>query len=620
MATPSDNLEERGLMTDTPARKHHRPPVPRSAASGQRPEVAPPLRMSADQEELAPKLARARMLSNVEDADIQRETWRVAERAMYNRRARQVLGLDGGPRGRPKQLGGVGDVGQTLSEEPELRKTIRQLFEDVRDLWSGATIEVINGFSDELAEAALREFTGIDPGDLSKWLDTVLLVGAAAVPSPGSRLQPIRLTTREQFLAVSQLTDQGLAALERELGKVGNAEALMVSGIVMAQDQGVLGEPIGIVAGTTHQYDGRQALGVGRVAVRADLDDVAAGHGKEGDPIYHAVRSTAYFVAASQEGEQRLVRALTLPLVAPADLWALKEGDAQQRSFTRGWLSGCGLTELVEREEVSCTAQQAHAARRLHDEYVERTGQTPPIVIPAIRIEQARSHRKFSSPIGPYTRELPGNQIMELRLMHRILGPKARVWLAEAGVEDAAGEGGRVEPNWRIRRPNSKPFVPGGTAILYPDLFEWAEVFTFENQLQLSELENPVALSFSRSEDMVLLQAVGEPDAKSNTRPAMWFVASRSLRSHPDLADEVGELLLRLHGSKRDSATLRDARLASFAAPARVLGGRAKKAGPWLTRELERELAWLASLMRDEDPRDPAPPAPGPHTPENDAP
>jgi hypothetical protein len=556
------------------------------------------LRISAHQEPVVAKLARARMLSKANEVYALPDTPALTERAIYNRRARAVLGLDGGPRSRPRQLGGAGDISQIVRERPELLEATRQLVKDVRVLWPGKTIDRTDAFSDDFVDAVLSELAGVDPEDLSKWLDTILLAGAAAVPSPGSRVQPMRLLTREHFLTVSELTDQALAALERELGKVGIAEALMVSAVVMAQDQGVVGEPVGIVAGTTHGYAAKDALGLGRVAVRADVDDVAAGHGNEGDPIYHEMRTAAYFVTPAPGGEPRLIRALTLPLVAPGDLQTLEEPNARDRAYTRGWLMGCGLMELVERGEVSCTAQQAHAARRLHDEWVERTGQTPPIVIPAIRIEQARSHRKFSSPIGPYTRELPGNRREELRLMRRILGPKVSVWLAETGVEDATGDGESVEPNWVIRRPDNK-WVPGRAVMTYPDVFSWAEVFRVDDQLQLNELELPVALSWSRSEDMVLLQAIGEFDVRSKTRPVMWLVASRSLRSHPDLATAAGELLRRLHGSERDSAALREARLASFRIPASVLGGRAKKPGTWLTRELERELAYLAGLMKD---------------------
>lgn len=545
------------------------------------------------------KLARQRKVSKATELYAKPDTWRLVEKAMYNREARETLGLDGGPRGRPKGLGSVGDVGRFLRERPELCEVARELCRDVQALWPGATIDATKAFAEDLADAVLDELTGIDDDHLCTWLETVLLVGAAVDPPEGSGLVPMRLPTREHFLEVSGLTDQSLAALERELGVVGRQEAIMVTAVSVAQEHGLAGEPTGIVAGTTHLYCTKEALGLGRVAVRADVEDVAAGHGKEGDPIYHAVRSAGYFLVPTTQGEQRLIRAVTVPLVAPGDLRALHGDDPRRRGYTRRWLAGTGLTDLVARGEVSCTAQQAHAARRLHDDYVERTGRTLPILIPAIRIEQARSHRMFSSPIGPYNREMPGNTIEELRLLHRILGPRARIWLAEAGVEHSPHEA-PVEPDWRIRLPGNR-FARGSAPIVEPERAEWVEVFEFEDQLVLSELKQPVALSWTRSEDMVLLRAVGELDRKSKSRPSMWLVASRSLRSDPDLANDVGELLLRLHGSRHDSARLREERTASFNAPARVLGGRAKNPHPWLVRELERQLANLASLMTDED-------------------
>lgn len=585
-------------MTDIPAPKPgSRSATPSGPSAADRREREPRIRMSPDQERAVAILARERMLSKTSRVYSHPDALRVMERVIYNLQAREIMGLDGGPQRRPQKLRGVADVSRILREKPELRKAVRRLVEEVQVLWPGTTMEAIIAFLDDLAETAL-ELTHIDPEHLAKWLETVLMVGAAAVATPGSPVQPMRLPTREDFLAVSQMTDQNLAGLEGEFGKVGNAEAMMVSSVVVAQDQGILGDPIGIVAGTTHTFCTREALGLGRVAMRADLDDVAAGHAEEDDPIYHVVRSVAYFVVPTTRGGQRMIRALTLPLVAPGDLWTLKEGTALKRAATRKWLTGCGLMDLVDRNEVSCTAQQAHVARRLHDEYVARTGQTPPIVIPAIRIEHARSHRKFSSPIGPYTREMPGNTIKELRLMHQILGPKARIWLAEAGIEGASGDGALVKPNWKIRLPDNK-FVPGMAAFVYPNLFRWPEIFASGDQLKLSELEYPVALGYRRAEDLVLLRAVGEFDPRSKSHPVMWLVASRALRSDPDLTNEVGELLLRLHGSRQDSGALREARNASFSTPAGVLGGRAKKPASWLTRELERELATFGGVLKD---------------------
>lgn len=555
------------------------------------------LRLSAGQESVVPRLARQREFTAAIPARSGLETWRVVESALDNARARKTLRLDGGPQARPKRSERIPDLERLLEEMPGLREAARDACADTKALWPGATVNAVNTFTDEFVDHILDDFDSIDAEDLTKWLESLLLVGSAASPSRDSKLMPVRLSTREQFLGFSLLTDQNLAELERRLGEVGRPEAIMVSGVIVAQTQDLIREPKGILAGTTHVYCGKEALGLGRIAVRADVEDAEAGRASVNDAIFHAVRSVAYVVAETPKGGQVLVRALTLPMVAPADLGALADSASKDKMYVRHWLAGCGLTDLVDRGDTSCTAQQAHAARRLHDEYLERTGQKLPIVIPAIRIEHARSHRRFSSPIGPYKREMPGNTCGELRRLRRILGSGAQVWLAEAGVEEGDTP---VQPDWKIRMPEDR-YADGVVPIVHPDIVNWIQVFRSGDELLLSELEQPVALGYDRHEDLVLLRALGEGDCSSGTRPPLWYVASRSLRSDPNVAASVGELLRRLHGSRRDSAELRDARIASFAAPARVLGGRAKNPRPWMTRELERQLAFLAKLLRCEE-------------------
>jgi hypothetical protein len=556
-------------------------------------EIPEPLHVSFEQENVVFRLAKYRGAIRKGPYYAEPMILQLVEGASSNARARKILGLDGGPRTRPKKSGRTSE--QILNERPELGIAARQLFLDVTSLWPGKTVNRVNEFTDELVSILLDQFPGIDGDDLAQWLESVLLIGSATDPAPDSAVLPVRLPTRELFLIFSGLTDQSLAALERELGLVGRAESIMVSAFLVAQGHELICEPNGIIAGTTHMPSGKEARGLGRIAARADGDDVLTGRAKEGDPIFRAVLSVGFLVAETPLGDQRLIRAVTVPLVTPADLIALDRGDTTSKVSTRYWISGCGLTELVDREDTSCTRQQAYAGRRLLDEWVERTGQALPIVFPAIRIK-ARSHRQLTSPIGPFMREMPGNICEELRALRQILGGRALIWLAETGVEEATGEA-LVKPDWRVRMPHGAP-VPGSGPILYPDLAQLIEVYRFGTELQLCELEQPVAVGFNRNEDLVLLQAIGELDRVSGTKPVHWFIASRSLRSDPILAQRVGELVYRLHGSTRHSAALRDQRSATSAMLTTKLGGRAKIPRPWNVRELERELTSLASLMR----------------------
>lgn len=547
------------------------------------------------QEEAAEWLARltrgaaSRSISGYDLAQIVSDATRNAE-------ARAVLGLDGGPRMRASAAERRRDVAGVLMEHDDLCDSASAVFSATGAFWSERTLESCRDFGEALVDRLLGIQPELDPVHLGGWLGTILQLGSAHLPDAGSRLLPLRVDTREEFLELVPITDQSLGLLEAQLGAPRFPEAVMVNLVDLLRAGGIVVAPDAIIAGTTHVYCGKEVLGLGRMAARPDLDDAALDCKA---PIFHAVRSGAFLLTQTPRHEQVLVRALTVPLVAPGDLLQLEQGTERQAAMVKEWLDGCALRALVETGDTSASVQQAHVARRVHDELLRVMRRRVVIVIPAIRMERARPSLKFASPIGPYMREMPGNSIDNLRRIGRVLSPTTPLWLAEAGIEETSGEP-LIQPNWRVRVGQNS--VPGDVTLEH-DLGTWETVFRSGDDLRLDQMVEPIALSgYDRREDLVLLRAVGQADTQSDTRPVKWYVCSRSLRQAPKLANTVGSVLTRLDGSNASAEALREARTASTSGPAQILAARGKKPAPWSTRELERQIAGVAPLLRVDEP------------------
>ncbi len=499
--------------------------------------------------------------------------------------ARLALGLDGGAprrlspaerrRKAPPDLAGHIDKGGPGVE------AMREAAADAARMWPAAHLAALTPIVDAVV-AALPE---ADAAAVERWAQAALMAGA--VQADGDQFF---IADRERFKEFAGLNDHQLVAIERAAGHE-DAPA-RVAAAALGAVAGDLGVPKAIVAGTSHTYVPKGSFAVGRISVKAGEEDAASGSAELGAPIFHQVRTAAYWMVEAA-GRPGLVRGITRPLVAPIDISTDTGQDAAARERLHRWLRSFGLLELLEAGDVSATLQQASAAAAL-------ASATPdvrlPIVLPAIRVEAMRSGVKFPSPLGDFEREMPGNSIAGLDGLRRLLDGRCSVWLAETAVEEASGRR-LAEPAWRVLLP-SRESVHAHRALELPDLFGWKDVYEVPGLVRVRELEHPVALSaFDPRGNFALLQVAGQPDPESATMPVAYFVASRSLRGDSSVARAAGETLLRLHGDEQAASTLRHARVAAVACPARVLRGRAKQPAQCATRELERHLAGLARLL-----------------------
>jgi hypothetical protein len=220
-------------------------------------------------------------------------------------------------------------------------------------------------------------------------------------------------------------------------------------------------------------------------------------------------------------------------------------------------------------------------------------------------MEQTRRHDVFSSPIGDYLREFPGNRISDLVDLSYVL--EGIPWLAETGTEasshlhkitHAVAVGDRVaEPEWRVRTKDSVGFVRG-RVFIDESLGNWRTVYRVEEKIKLEQALEAVALAENTDRDLVLLRLAAEGDTKSDVVPVRYYLGPTSLIDHPDLAEAIGDPLGRLEGLLKTAEELRQARTASTAEPGRYWRPRGRKPRQWVTRELERQICGFGVLLR----------------------
>lgn len=489
-------------------------------------------------------------------------------------------------------------VAAFLDDRPDTEAALRDLIADTNTFWDEADLGVVASLADRLVDHARRSGRGVDAPDYERWLRSAIEIGIARTPRDGSATSPLILPTRADFLQFSGLRHQTLINIEHEVGRPDVAVTLMITAMDEAIRAGLLAPPTGILAGTTHRYSGRGSHELGRVATFPTEEDRAEGRGRSRETIFHVIRTVPYFATESRDGKQALLRALTLPLVTPADLANLNSTDPRQRLRVAEWLRGLDLDEMVETGALSATLQQALAARRAHEAYVALDHRRLPILLPVMRLEYTRASKTHQSPLGDYQREMPGNTIADLNGLRRILGQTTRLWLAQTGVEDA-GEG-RVlaEPEWAARLADDW-FVTGREVIERNTDASWEAVGGSAGELAVDELKYPIALRrHDPRHDVVLLRARGARDLSTGSRPTIYMICPVSLRETAADAELVCEFLRRVHGARDLAIALRDARTAAVSKPEQILGAQPKAPTQFLARELERQLLALGRLLR----------------------